>query len=470
MPRWLAKWRKRGRNPESLSDNPFATAPGRAPAVLAGRDDELAQYRRVLTEGPNHRHFFSYLIGPRGYGKTVMLQEIRHQATAAEWFSVSLDGANRDLYERLHKQLLDVVATHVGVPKRSRGRKTRGALSVGTNTSASVAVETDTQAADLSTTGLTVRKCLELLTDAATKRNTGLMITIDELHDADPESVKRIGNDIQLVQGDDPDRWLSFVGAALPDMVEPDGLLEKVSTFLHRGRRIAVGALSDEEARTSLAGGYKQAGLTITEEALDLGVAAANGHPWYLQLVGHHTVDLARRRQVSHVSPAVSETGLTAAHVEAGPMLFAPVWGRLSGNDRALLTAIAVDGATSSAGQVRRRLGWSSQLVYDYSKRLEDRHLLVPSPRAQLVLMHQQVPMWIEQQLRRPLSQVFEDDALALETRTAAAVGQIKKEAHFNLVKALPSARSEPRCGVYGPRSKAPCVLPRGHKGQHRYR
>lgn len=470
---------KRGRALADTSTNPFGTASGHAPAVLAGRDAEIAQFREVLTQGPKHRHYLAYLIGPRGYGKTVMLGEIASQAKKAQWLTYSLDAAGDvkyggDLYRRFHEQLVDTVNQLAGTSSHIRNWKASASLTAGMSPSASIAVEVDGSGPGVASSmnnAPPVRKCLELLADETAERETGILITIDEIHDADPAAIRRIGNDIQLIQVDDPDRWVCFVGAGLPDTAEPGGLLEQVSTFLQRGRRISVGALSDDEARASLAGGYAQADLTVTEEVLESSVSAASGHPWYLQLVGHHTVGEARRAQVSHVDAAISDVALTRAHLEAGPMLFAPVWGRLSQNDRALLTVIAAAGTSCPVAQARKHLGWSSQLLHKYRCRLQDRALLQPSAPDDLVLTHQHVPMWLEQQWRQPLAQVLEGDGDPdLEERTAAAVGSRQQEAQFNLVNAQSSARPAPRCGTYGPRSQAPCVLPRGHKGQHRYR
>lgn len=455
---------KRRRTP----DNPFATAPGRAPAVLAGRDALLAAFHRALTEGPNHRNFFCYLVGARGYGKTVMLQEIGAQASNARWTVLPFDGATDQLYERFAERVLETVVD--AASSSSRIRRLLPTVSVNFPASATLdwgpnrTGSTGTEGLQLS-----VRKCLELLADEAVGREAGLLVSIDELHDASAEDLRRIGNDIQLVQGQNPDRWISFVGAGLPDLVEPDGLLEHVSTFLHRGRRISVEPLTNDEAAASLAGGYLQAHLNFDEDVLAEGVAAARGHPWYLQLVGHHTVEAALLSHTKRISPDVASAGIAAAHQEAGPMLLTPVWNRLSHNDRNLVAAIAAQGGTCSVAAVREQLGWSSQMVNQYRIRLEHRGWVHRTRRGELALTHPQTLPWLQQELGPHADGTTTAGDLADTSDQPHPDGLPDAHAHLSLVNSLPNERPPTRCGVQGPRSKAPCVLPAGHQGQHRY-
>lgn len=451
----------------SAGDNPFATLPGRPPAVLAGRDTVLAEFARALEQGPNHRHFFSYLVGARGYGKTVMLQEVQGQAERAEWQVLPFDAATGRLYERFHEYLWETVLGKAQKSGRLR-QMLPDHITVGLPPLGSASWDRHRRNAAVPGTDgerLSVRRCLEVLADETLERGAGVLVSIDELHDAHPDELRRIGNDIQLVQGGNLNRWISFVGAGLPDMVEPGGLLEEVSTFLHRGRRITIGALADDEARASLEGGYRRAGVTVPSDVLADGVAAASGHPWYLQLVGHHIVAAARLAAVSHVDRAVSDAGIAAAHLEAGPMLFAPVWYRLSNNDRLMVAAIAAEGGVCVAARVRERLGWSSQLVNQYRKRLEARSWVRSERRGELELAHPQAVTWVRQELELSAgSAPGEGHPLPIELANTPDV----RATHFALVDALPTTKR--RCGAYGPIAKAYCIRPVGHQGQHRYR
>src|SRR5829696_3647171 len=80
--------------------NPFRPTFGASPPVLAGRDEVLAGFRYALEEGAGSPGMASLYVGPRGSGKTVVLNQIEDMASQAGW-SVIAENAGAGLVRRL---------------------------------------------------------------------------------------------------------------------------------------------------------------------------------------------------------------------------------------------------------------------------------------------------------------------------------------------------------------------------------
>jgi len=76
---------------DSLPDNPFTPDFGQQPSRLVGRDDLVATLKQGLGAGPRDPRFTSLLLGPRGSGKTVILNHLKNEARASSWIVLSLD-------------------------------------------------------------------------------------------------------------------------------------------------------------------------------------------------------------------------------------------------------------------------------------------------------------------------------------------------------------------------------------------
>ena len=81
--------------------NPFSPGFGRTPHSLVGRDDLLADLGSGLAAGPRNPRYASLLMGVRGSGKTVVLNELEYRAARQGWVILSADGSSRGLPERI---------------------------------------------------------------------------------------------------------------------------------------------------------------------------------------------------------------------------------------------------------------------------------------------------------------------------------------------------------------------------------
>jgi len=71
--------------------NPFSPGFGRSPRSLVGREDLLGNLASGLLSGPEDNRYTSIVMGVRGSGKTVALNEIEDSAARSGWVVLSMD-------------------------------------------------------------------------------------------------------------------------------------------------------------------------------------------------------------------------------------------------------------------------------------------------------------------------------------------------------------------------------------------
>ena len=81
--------------------NPFLPTFGTSPPLLAGRDGEVARFARAFEDGPGHPDYTLLITGPRGSGKTVLLNEAEDAALALGWRAISMSASVADLTRRI---------------------------------------------------------------------------------------------------------------------------------------------------------------------------------------------------------------------------------------------------------------------------------------------------------------------------------------------------------------------------------
>lgn len=181
-----------------------------------------------------------------------------------------------------------------------------------------------------------------------TRRTNGLLVTVDEVHEASRTDIHELGNALRhLARQDAP---IAIVMAGLP--VNAD--LEP--TFVRRSYKPPFGLFVDDDA---IRYGFEQTarleGWRFDRNALTRAVHHAAGVPYMMQLVGHAAVEAAREAQRT----TINGTDVTAAALAAARQFAASVSAHLdvTRNQMRYLMAMAVDEDASSTGAVARRLG-----------------------------------------------------------------------------------------------------------------
>lgn len=73
----------------ALPRNPYTATVGKTPPVFVGRADAIADFKAALYDGPGSHERISIVTGPRGIGKTALLNEFEHIARLNSWHVIS---------------------------------------------------------------------------------------------------------------------------------------------------------------------------------------------------------------------------------------------------------------------------------------------------------------------------------------------------------------------------------------------
>jgi hypothetical protein len=339
------------------------------PPVLAGRDEQLDSLHDALDDGPGAPGRAILFTGVRGAGKTVMLNEAEDIARQHGWLIISETSriglaaqvANSTLPALLTEHAPDAVITQVtGLSGSVAG--------IGGSVSRQRTARFPATA--------TLRSRLEALTEALAPHGTGVLISLDEVHQAAISDLREI---IQTVQHAFRDgREVALVAAGLPSSVN-DLLSDDVLTFLRRAERFHLGAVDAADVRTALQRPIEQAGRQITDAALAAAVDATQGYPFLVQLVGYQTWNVDR------AAPTITAAHVTVAVERAvrrvGRLVHEPSLAGLSEVDRSFLVAMAADDGPSRIATIAERLQVSSTYASQYRLRLIAAELIEPAGR-----------------------------------------------------------------------------------------
>lgn len=291
------------------------------------------------------------LVGVRGVGKTVALNEISALAASEHsWVSVHVEVKPRtsflaELVERLG--VAERLLTEAPPDRRmhlTQARVKAGVLGVG--------AEAGFTRGSVPPTADVVEAALAAATTAAMEKTSGMVLTIDEIHLAAREDVAALTAGLQRHV---PDGWPVVVAVAgLPSLRDPRSSV----TYLERGEWHELGLLGPEDTREALTQPAALAGRPMDQEAARALTAASGGYPYAIQVFGHHAW------RASAGSPTISEAharrAVTAAQADLASGLYAGRWHDASPKEREYLTAMAAqlvgEGAAAHA-DIARRLG-----------------------------------------------------------------------------------------------------------------
>lgn len=345
-----------------MARNPFTPSFGSNPPLLVGRGEAIDAFGHSLDDGPGSPRRATLLTGPRGMGKTVMLNALEDQARTRGWLVIS-ETATAGLAARITTDHLPrLLAAHDPDPNQ---RHITG-------------IELPFRAGGLSTTTEqryqpqpSLRSQIERLTDVLEQHETGVLITVDEVHGAPIEDLREITTTVQHAFRED--RAVALVAAGLLSAVR-DLLNDEVLTFLRRAEREHLGTIDLEDVTTALREPIERAGRTIESQALDIAARGTQGYPFLIQLVGYHTFNI--NGDSATITSTDAENGVQAARRRAGRLVHEPALADLSPIDRTYLAAMSLDDGPSSTSDVAARMGTTPNYANAYRRRLIDAELI----------------------------------------------------------------------------------------------
>jgi hypothetical protein len=342
--------------------NPFKPTFGANPPLLAGRNELIMEFVDALADGPGASGRATLYTGARGAGKTVMLNAIQAEAEAQGWLAIS-ETATDGLVDRLTQSRLPEVLRQFD-PDAVRKRLTGIELPLKGGGLTWETLEPHVAKADL-------RSQINLLTDLLTENETGLLITLDEIHRGQIVELRELATTVQHAFRED--REVALAAAGLSSSVS-DLLNDDILTFLRRAERHHLGPVDLDQVRRALKDPIDEAGRQVSADALDLMVEGTQGYPFLIQLVGAHCWRV--RRDADSISLEDAETGVASARRRLGSLVHAPALADTSDVDKSFLLAMAKDDGPSKMADIAKRLEVDKKYAGIYRRRLIDAELI----------------------------------------------------------------------------------------------
>ena len=242
----------------ATGDSPFLAGRGSLPPYLAGREPEQALIQRFLRILAIRRPLASDIIlyGPRGNGKTALIEWSRREAEALKIQVAYLLGGDIQSVEQLAAALpvqrlwLDALRGFSLGPLSVRLRS----LPPGPVSSAL----------------------------ARTVRKRPLLILIDEAHMLGIEPGRSLLSTVQAFQSKELPVLLILAGT--PDL--PRHLGAMGASFWDRSEQLPIGRLEPAAAADAVRVPFEERGRAIDDEALQQVVWESHGYPFFLQVWG----------------------------------------------------------------------------------------------------------------------------------------------------------------------------------------
>ena len=282
-----------------MSMNPFQPGAGLLPGYMGHREGierpllDIVNRLRAGQHGPR----LAYLYGPRGNGKTVLLQWLAEQAgrKAGETSIVQV----RLLPEHLTTSEALIQRIHSAV------KQTPGMFD-----NLTVNLEAGIPGVSFKVGSETPGDPILGLSDWLEQDRHPVLFCLDEAHEADPMVLGRFLNAVQLGGQQRP---VGAVLAGTPGLL--DTLAASRASFWSRGEKLAVGLLPEDEARAVLARPLLEAGLEASADSVSELARAADDYPYFLQLYGAAAWDAVKASgtrdiRPEHVTAAIEATSV----------------------------------------------------------------------------------------------------------------------------------------------------------------
>ena len=278
--------------------NPFSPGAGNPPPELAGRRQILETAMLALARVKNGRAEKSLLmVGLRGVGKTVLLNEVQRQAEKLLYKVIYVE-----IHEgRQKKTLAELLLPHLrrilfdldrGERISAQAKRAIRVLKSFMNglklkmhdVEFYLDYDAETGAADSGDIEVDLAELFLAIGEAAKDRQTAVAIILDEMQYLDEKELSAIIMAVhRIAQKSLP---LIIIGAGLPQLVGKAGnsksYAERLFTYPD------IGALNEEDAAEALQKPVKSMGVEFTQEALAEIYAATHGYAYFLQEWGKH--------------------------------------------------------------------------------------------------------------------------------------------------------------------------------------
>ena len=350
--------------------NPFSPSAGRRPPELAGRDDILEAALTACRRTAIGRYARPVmLLGLRGTGKTVLLNEFRKLGEGNGLLVSRIEAPEGASLGRLIvPEMMKVMrslsgsaaARHLAVRGLRGLRNLAAGIRIeisGISVGIEGAADPEPGLADSGDLSIDLPDLFDVLGAAARTAGKGWLLLIDEVQYLTQEDLSALIVSLHRVsQSDLP---IAFAGAGLPQVARLAGDAKSYAERLFQYP--AVGALDAVAAARAIRLPIENEGARITDEAVDQIVVATHGYPFFIQEWGSKVWDIADRPTITPVHVELAKAPVIAA-LDDG--FFKVRMDRLTRSETAFVAAMARLGdGPYPIGDIARELGRRTQAL-----------------------------------------------------------------------------------------------------------
>jgi hypothetical protein len=355
-------------------NNPYTPNAGSRPQALAGRDQELEQFRVLVGRLKRGATEQSMVIrGLRGVGKTVLLNAFEDRAESEGFLTYyhemtpdsSLVGEiTRDAQAAMARLKLNACATkalrealaHLGTIKV-----------VGPE---GIELSVDLRSADEGTIARDLSELLLQLGRVAAEKSTGVVFLLDEVQFVKEVEYRSVITALhRATQKNVP---ITLAAAGLPQIPRLTGEARSYAERLFSFP--VISSLSANDATSALVEPARQQHVEYDPEAIDLALAWTGGYPFYIQQLGKHAWNFAN---ASPITTADVEAAMPAAQQALDSSIYEVRIQRATDQERRYMRAMAELGSGPyKSGDVAAKLGRKTSEVSVVRQRLLDKGLV----------------------------------------------------------------------------------------------
>src|SRR3954447_6192502 len=355
-------------------NNPYTPNAGSRPQALAGRDQELEQFRILvgrLRRGATEQSMV--IRGLRGVGKTVLLNAFEDRAESEGFLTYyheitpdsSLVGeVTRDAQAAMARLRLSARAT----------KATRDALAqLGTIKVVGpegIELSVDLRAADEGTIARDLSELLLQLGRAAADKGTGVVFLLDEVQFVKEVEYRSVITALhRATQKNVP---ITLAAAGLPQIPRLTGEARSYAERLFSFP--VISSLSERDATAALVEPARQQNVEYEPEAVELALAWTGGYPFYIQQLGKHAWNLAN---TTPITTADLQAAMPAAQQALDSSIYEVRIQRATDQERRYMRAMAELGSGPyRSGDVAAKLGRKTSEVSVVRQRLLEKGLV----------------------------------------------------------------------------------------------
>jgi hypothetical protein len=338
-------------------DNPYNPGAGAPPPELAGRDGLINQAQTAIERTKRGRPAKSFImLGLRGVGKTVLLNELERVAEAASCQTAMFEtDPDKPLAAQLAPQL------HRTLLRLDRVKRAGAELHNAFGSLRAFASAFKVQLGDMEfglssmpATGDLIIDLTDLFVaigEAAQKRDTAVVILIDEIQYIQKSDLSALIMALHKIS----QRQLPLLlfGGGLPQLAKLAGDAKSYAERLFDYP--PIGPLDDASARLALTAPAERELVSYTLDALDYVVEQTGRYPFFLQVWGSHCWEAAAKSPITLDDAKQASVRATSALDEG---IFKVRLARLTERQKAYARVMAEFGAEPvSSSDVARRLG-----------------------------------------------------------------------------------------------------------------